>query len=257
MLENGIVEGPGHYLHCVGVGSNTNQSTERSVKLVIFDIDGTLLRVDHSVTRQVVSAVLSDVHGYDGALPEYEYSGRTDRRILIDLCELAGCDSDGELEAMEQSLVSNWQRLLAPEHITLCPGVPELLDRLSTTEGVALGLLTGNLQPAAELKLRLAGIDHYFTFGSYGSDALDRDELPPIALERARQALNIDVVRERALIVGDSHRDIGCAQASGIRSLAVATGTHDIDWLRSFSPDAAITSLLDTGYLNSFISSPA
>ena len=226
------------------------------MKLIIFDIDGTLLTVDRAVTRGVVAAVLSEVHGYDGTLPEYDYSGRTDRRILLDLSALAGCDSDGRLEELEHSLVANWSRALRPGNITIHPGVHVLLEKLVAADGVAVGILTGNLEPAAHLKLRLAGLDHYFSFGAYGSDALDRDELPAIALERARAALDVDVHHDRAVIVGDSHRDIGCAKFSGIRSLAVATGVQDLDYLTSFAPDAAVASLLEADYLHSFISSP-
>src|SRR5688572_14145466 len=114
------------------------------MKLIIFDIDGTLLSVDHAVTRQVVSGVLSDVHGYSGPLPEYEFAGRTDRRILRDLSELVGRNPEGRLEELEEALVENWHRRLEPEHIRIHEGVVELLDLLATTEGVALGILTGN-----------------------------------------------------------------------------------------------------------------
>jgi phosphoglycolate phosphatase-like HAD superfamily hydrolase len=225
------------------------------MKLIIFDIDGTLLSVDRDVTRSVVAAVLRDVYGYDGPLPEYDFSGRTDRRILLELSELVGCDPSGRLPELEEALVSNWKRVLVAEDITIHPGVIELLERLAATDGVALGILTGNLEPAAHLKLGLAGLDRFFSFGAYGSDALDRDELPAIALDRARAVLDVDVHRDRAVIVGDSHRDIGCAKFSGIRSLAVATGTHDLDYLTSFAPDAAVASLLEADYLHSFISS--
>ena len=114
----------------------------------------------------------------------------------------------------------------------MLPGVRELLDRLSARDDVLLSLLTGNYEAVARLKLKRAGIGQYFTSGqgAFGSDCEDRAALPAIARRRAGE-VGRPYPREKALVIGDTPRDIACARADGIRCVTVATGPYGIDQL--------------------------
>jgi phosphoglycolate phosphatase len=221
------------------------------MKLILFDIDGTLVNVDAGVTRGAIREVLAGGLGHD-----VELHGKTDRQIMLELCEALGHGADdahARLDAMERILVGHWERHLDPGNVTLLPGVVELLDRLSVTDGVMLGLLTGNVETAARLKLAPHDLNRYFSFGSFGSDAVSRADLPPIALRRASRIAGRELAFERTLIVGDSHRDIACARAWGIRAMAVATGVLSAQALREHAPDALCDSLLESDYIFDFI----
>ena len=112
----------------------------------------------------------------------------------------------------------------------LAPHVAEVLAELSEREDIVLGLVTGNLEPIARMKLRAAGIGHHFPagLGGFGSDSEDRADLPGIARARAG-----DHPRERTIVIGDTPRDIACARADGVRVIAVTTGPYDAHALRS------------------------
>ena len=115
---------------------------------------------------------------------------------------------------------------------TVLPGVTELLDWLGGLDPVTLGLLTGNYEPVARLKLTRAGLGRYFPSGqgAFGSDAEDRAALPAIARRRAGR-VGAPNRREQTVVIGDTPRDIACAQADGVRCLAVATGPYGADEL--------------------------
>jgi len=226
------------------------------MKLILFDIDGTLVNVRSEVTRNAIRQVLATVLDHHDDLGEVELHGKTDRQIMLELCQIVGCAGDAALanvEPMTDVLLAHWERHLSSETVELLPGVGDLLERLSNTEGVALGLLTGNLERAARMKLAPHDLNRYFPFGSFGSDAVRREDLPPIALGRANGLGDERFSYERTMIIGDSHRDIACARAWGIRALAVATGGMSADELRLHSPDGLCESLLESEYIFEFI----
>jgi phosphoglycolate phosphatase-like HAD superfamily hydrolase len=131
-------------------------------------------------------------------------------------------------------------------------GVHALLDALEGA-GAALGLVTGNIEDGAHLKLAACGIGDRFVFGSFGSDAEDRDELPTIAIERAGDVTGVQFDPNRTWIIGDTPRDIGCARACGIRVLAVATGSFSVAELEEAGADHALESLVDTRRILDFL----
>lgn len=225
-------------------------------KLILFDIDGTLVRVRHEVTDGIINDILRDALGYHGDIGDVELHGKTDRQIMLELCRAVGSPEEEHHErcrAMEDLLIEGWRRHLSTETVALLPGVAELLEELSRRDDVQLALLTGNVEAGARMKLAPHDLNRYFPFGSYGSDAVDRVELPPIALERARAHSGVNFDFSDTLIVGDSHRDIACARAWGINALAVATGSLTLDDLLGYSPDAACSSLVESEYIFEFI----
>lgn len=225
------------------------------MKLILFDIDGTLVRVRRDVLYGVLSDVVRRGTGHDG-VHDIELHGKTDRQIMLEICSAAGIEGDEaarRCELMVDDLLACWREHLNADTVELLPGVVALLERLHGREGLRLGLLTGNLEPAAFMKLAPHDLNRFFSVGSYGSDAVDRNALPPIALERANAGSNGAYTFERTLIVGDSHRDIECARAWGIRSLAVATGSLTAEQLQAYAPDGVCGTLDDDSFILDFL----
>ena len=205
--------------------------------LLLFDIDGTLLRGAADAHADAVYAALRSVYGVrDPAAAHVAPAGRTDleiaRLILLD----RGVPPD-RIDAGHEDL----RAACCEEYVRRCPdslrdkvipGIVELLSDLDGRPGVHLSLVTGNLEPIARLKLARAGIGHHFPSGqgAFGSDAEDRAELPAIARSRAGDR-GVPHRRAQTLLIGDTPRDIACAHADGVRCIAVATGPYEVDQL--------------------------
>jgi len=176
------------------------------------------------------------VHGVaDLHLHPVEAAGRTDLAIARDLLLAAGVpgeDIDARATDVAARAVEAYAEL-CPQDLSprLAPGIVELLDGLTDRpETFRLSLVTGNLEPVARLKLRRAGIGHFFPAGQggFGSDHASRAELPPIARARASDP---PWPRDRTVVIGDTPRDIACARADGVRVAAVATGPFAVEAL--------------------------
>jgi len=195
-------------------------------RLLLFDIDGTLVSCGPQ-GRKVFRQALLDVYGTAGDCDAYDFSGRTDPRIVLDLLIAAGLPEEQVLAGMprlRELYLSELERVLDRDGMELLPGVQELLESLDGRPNVTLALLTGNWEAGARIKLSRFGLNRFFPFGAFGSDATDRDDLPPVALERAARHTGQAFRPEEALIIGDSVHDVGCARAHGIPVLGVATG---------------------------------
>ena len=195
-------------------------------KLVLFDIDGTLLVCGPQV-RPVFASALVEVFGTAGEVDGFDFTGRTDPGIVLDLITGAGLPEAlvrERLPRMRSLYTERLDRELDRRGMVLLPGVVEILERLTRREDVVTALLTGNWEPGARAKLSRFDLDRYFSFGAYGCDGVDRAELPPVALDRAEQATGLRFRPEDVLIVGDSVHDVSCAHAHGIPCLAVGTG---------------------------------
>jgi phosphoglycolate phosphatase len=194
--------------------------------LLLFDIDGTLLLKATAAHVAAVHEALREVYGVaDPRGAKVEAAGRTDIEIARDIALLSDVTAerfDAGRDDFRAACVAAYARLCPPDLSEyVAPGVPAVLDALVTRDGVRLGLLTGNLEPVARLKLGRAGLGHYFEpwVGGFGSDHEDRTELPAIARKRAG-----GYPRDETVIIGDTPRDIACARADGLRCIAVATG---------------------------------
>jgi len=217
------------------------------MRLVLFDVDGTLVDCDGQ-TRPPFEAALVEVFGTAGDIDHYEFSGRTDARIAYDLATGAGVPATVALEGLSRvrdHYVEGLARALDARRVRLLPAVVDRLDELAARDDVALGLLTGNWERGAAIKLGVHRLERYFRFGAYGDDRLDREELPPVALERAARCYGREFSPAETLIVGDSVLDVACAHAHGIRCLAVATGWTPAERLRAAGPDRMIGDLSD------------
>ena len=215
--------------------------------LVLWDIDGTLVRAGE-LGAVVFEDALEAVYG-ERPSGRVRMSGKTDPQIVDEYLEMMGWDAAGA----DQVLVELAARLAASESQlrregTALPGARELLARLARTAGVVSSILTGNIAPNARVKLRAFGLDGLVDFevGAYGSDNRDRTALVPVALGRVAGRDGVVLHPAQVWVVGDTPRDLACAEAAGARCLLVATGRFGFEELEALQPDAVVRGLADT-----------
>jgi phosphoglycolate phosphatase len=220
------------------------------MKLVLFDIDGTLLLSDGAGKRALQRA-LREVFGSTGPT-DYFFDGKTDPQIVRELMRHDGHD-DVRIDAAMKALLARYLGFLREELGTpgrrayTLPGVPQLLDALEARSNVILGLLTGNLELGARAKLEAVGLDPArFQVGAFGSDHEQRPELPAIARERTRQQLGVDVSGDSMVVIGDTPADLTCGQSIGASAIGVATGRYSVQQLMQHNPLAVFSDLSDT-----------
>jgi len=220
-----------------------------NVKLVLFDIDGTILWSD-GAGRRAMTEALMNVFG--GAGPtDYHYDGKTDPQIVRDLMRADGHTDDiidERIDPLMQRYLGGLERELAGgTRAHVFDGVCDLFDLLEERGDVILGLLTGNLREGAAIKLRAAGIDiGRFKVCAFGSDHHARAELPALAQRRAKEDLGLDIPGDHVFVIGDTPADITCGQGIGARAIAVATGRYTPEELARHHPYALFSSLADT-----------
>jgi phosphoglycolate phosphatase-like HAD superfamily hydrolase len=227
-------------------------------RLVLFDIDGTLLDCGGQ-SKPLFAAALEEVFGTTGDLERYDFSGRTDPRIVIDLLTGAGipeAEVVRRLPDVRDRYLGRLDEILSPHEMRLHPGVLDLLESLVPRAEVTLALLTGNWRRGAEIKLSRFDLNRFFAFGAFGCDGIEREELPPVAWERAEQAVGRRFAPEETLIVGDSVRDVACGRAHGIPVLAVATGRTPAAALDAAGADWVIGDLTTAGAAVPWLSLP-
>lgn len=214
-------------------------------RLLLFDIDGTLVSCGPR-GRHVFKRALLDVFGTAGDCDAYSFSGRTDPRIVLDLLTGAGMTEEEVLARMplvQELYLTELERVLERDGMLLLPGVVELLEDLAARPDITLGLLTGNWEAGARTKLSRFDLNRFFPFGAFGGDRTDRDDLPPVALERAARHTGYPFRPDEALIIGDSIHDVSCARAHGVPVLAVATGHTAAEELRRAGADRVVADL--------------
>jgi phosphoglycolate phosphatase len=221
-------------------------------RLVLFDIDGTLLSAG-KVARASILSALERAYGWKAFgehenREKYDFSGKTDPQIVRDLV-LDDVGPERFEEGLPEALrlyLEELERLLVPGSVVPKPGITELLARLSERPNVTLALLTGNIEAGARLKLAPPGYNRYFPFGAFGSDSHDRYRLPAIAVERALGHTGRRFEGKSIVIVGDSVHDVACGRSLDVRAVAVATGLTPVDRLAAEKPDALLEDFSDT-----------
>lgn len=220
------------------------------MKLVLFDIDGTILRSDGAGKRAIHRALL-EVFGATGPA-DYPFDGKTDKQIVRELMRSEG-HVDDHIDASMQRLLDLYVGYLHEElaistgRARVLPGVRELLDALEARPDVVLGLLTGNLEQGARAKLAAVKIDfERFRIGAFGSDHEHRPELPAIARARTLGQLGIDIRGEAMVVIGDTPADLTCGRSLGANAIGVATGRYSVEELLRHAPIAAFRDLSDT-----------
>ncbi len=219
------------------------------MRLLLFDIDGTLIR-GNKAGRMAMGAALEQMFGTRGSLDTYAMGGKTDKRIITDVLHEAGIDRQkiyARLPDIYLLMAEKAGEIYPRRGIKACPGVEALLSRLGQNDEVLVGLLTGNARITAPLKLAAGGIDpRQFVVGAYGSDDLERDNLPEIALRRVRELTGGVINSDGVVVVGDTPADVQCARAGKATAVAVASGWHSTDTLLKYDPDYLFPDLSDT-----------
>lgn len=215
--------------------------------VVLFDIDGTL--VGGGPAKDAFVEAMVETYGTTGDSSNVSFAGKTDPQIARELLIGAGLEDDeisAGFDALWKRYLSKLESLLPQRPVSVLPGVPELLATLADRDDVGVGLLTGNIAGGARLKLSSGGLWGQFAFGSYGSDHEHRDELPTIALTRARELWGDHLAPGAAIVVGDTPRDVQCGKVGCTRTLAVATGSYSVDDLAATNPDHVLPDLTST-----------
>jgi phosphoglycolate phosphatase len=217
---------------------------DRRVLAILFDIDGTLIS---SGGAGAVSwrMAFEDLYGVAADIGKFSDAGMTDPEVARRTFEavIGHVPSTRELAAVMAKRLEHLPRAVAesPGYRVL-DGVAELLPRL-TSEGYLLGLTTGGVEASAHIKLQRGGLNHFFSFGGYGSDSADRGELTRTAVKRAEAILGTALAREQALVLGDTPLDIQAAHEANVTGVGVASGHFTVRQLRDAGGDYVLASL--------------
>jgi phosphoglycolate phosphatase-like HAD superfamily hydrolase len=215
------------------------------VTIALFDIDGTLLRAG-GAGRCALELALAEVLGGrdDLSLASVEFAGRTDPWIVAEGLAKHGVDPDEALvtEVLERYVAHLPGQLDRAQAFEVLPGAVQLLSILVDLGNVALGLGTGNTEPAAYAKLARGGLDSFFSFGGFGSDHSDRAQLLRIGLDRGLRHAN-DGGDARAVVIGDTPHDVRAAQAIGAECIAVSTGYYPAEALEAAGARIVVSDL--------------
>jgi phosphoglycolate phosphatase len=233
--------------------------------LVLFDIDGTMITTGGAGMRAMRDAG-RELYGPEFELEGVDFAGRLDPLLVDDIFARNNVPRTADERARFRRVYH--RRLqdappLPPPHgsARALPGVHELLANIGGTRGVTLGVLTGNYQETAEIKLRACAIDPgQFEIGVFGDhsphDPPDREHLPPVAMNKYLTKFGREIRPERVTVIGDTPHDVRCAKRNGCRSLAVATGKFSVEELQSSGADRAVKSLQDAQEIMSWLTSP-
>jgi phosphoglycolate phosphatase len=233
-------------------------------RLILFDIDCTLIDAHGAGGRAILRAI-KDVYGVEGELGDYSFHGRTDPGIIRDLAELWGAGETQSRVARDlaerlgkpaaasdrrvEECIARYVQLLRDEiaavTVDTLPGIHELVTALATDRRALVGLLTGNVEEGARLKLEPTGLFSLFKVGAYGSDSALRADLPAVAVARAGQLTGMRYAGKDVVVIGDTPADVECGASLGVTAVAVATGRHSLDELAASAPDHLFADFAD------------
>jgi phosphoglycolate phosphatase-like HAD superfamily hydrolase len=214
-------------------------------KLILWDIDGTLI-VSGRAGLHALERAFSQLHGRTPDLRQLDLFGRTDKWIAERVLEQHGIASNaGNVHDYLEAYLGVLHEEVRARQGRVLPGVLELLDTLHARTDVVQGLLTGNLQRGARIKLEHYQVWHYFAFGAFGDDSPIRNELGPHALRRARERHAVEFAPDRTFVIGDTPHDIECGKVIGAKTIGVATGKYSVADLLAHHPTAAFKDFAD------------
>lgn len=219
-----------------------------SVRLVLFDIDGTLLHTHRAGVRAFAKTFTSHF-GLPDVTERMQFAGRTDVSLVRQMFETVGrTAADEDFERFFAIYVFWLDHLLSESGGSVCPGVHGFLNQLQALPTPpTIGLLTGNIRLGAEIKLRHFGLWDAFAVGAFADDAEDRDHIAAVARDRGSHALGSPLRGEEIVVIGDTPHDVRCGRAIGAKVLAVATGGSTFAQLREHQPDWLVSDLSELG----------
>ena len=223
------------------------------LRILFWDIDGTLIRTTRAgAFKDYTIPMLEEVFGTAGRLPEMKVSGMTDLQIVAEALKDEGFTNEHILERIDQ-LRDRYMEAMrkatgnGEQFFEVLPGVRETLQAVANHSRYRSALLTGNIEPAAHLKMELVGLAEFFTLpGAFGDESHDRRDLPVLAADRIRESLQLELAPEQFIVIGDTPNDIECARHFGARAFALGTGRlYSRDDILACEPDAFISDLSD------------
>jgi len=222
------------------------------MRLVLFDIDATLIDSGGAGSRSLNKA-FQELFSLEHAFSGISMAGKTDIAIIKECLSKHNMSIDGHVDAVAGTYLKHLQKEIQNDRKKVNPGVRELLDHLSAKENVGLGLLTGNLEQGARIKLGSFNLNRYFSTGAFGSDDEDRNNLLPVAVKRFEALFRQTIETDDCIIVGDTPRDIACAHIYHALCIGVATGPYSIEELLEAGADYVLRDLSDRAALLRFL----
>ena len=221
-------------------------------KLLLFDIDGTLL-ISKGASRKAKAFAMQSVFGTDAGIEKHPFGGKTDWQILREVLEPTGITAleiGQKMPRYQAEFARQLDRIIGDFPVEALAGAHTLIDTLHARDEIMLGLVTGNTSATAPIKLRAAGFDPaVFAVGAYGSESDDRNHLPRLALDRAIGVALHEIAPADVIVIGDTVADVRCARALGAVAVTVFTGFEARDALIAAEPDHALddlTTFIDT-----------
>jgi phosphoglycolate phosphatase len=222
------------------------------MRLILFDIDGTLIDSGGAGTRSL-NLAFKKVFSIEDAFHGISMAGKTDTQIMKEGLMKHGISTDGNLSKVVDNYLRHLKEEINNDRRHIKPGVHEILEKLSFIKDAALGLLTGNLEPGARIKLEPFSLNQYFPSGAFGSDDEDRNNLLPIAIKKFEELVRKKIDTDECIIIGDTPRDVECAHIYGAICIGVATGPYLLDELIEAGADYVLKDLSDNHSLLHFL----
>jgi len=220
---------------------------------VLFDIDGTLISTD-GAGRASLDRAMEELFGIAHGFAGISFAGKTDIKIIREGLEKFDLRARDDLI---QILLDRYLEHLREEvssgkgHVK--KGVKKLLSTLRDAGDIYLGLLTGNVEAGARLKLNPFGLNEFFPVGAFGSDSEDRNCLLPFACQRLLESTSIEMNYQRCVVIGDTPSDVECAQIHRASAIAVATGTYTLVQLQETTADLIVPDLSNIEHIMEWI----
>jgi phosphoglycolate phosphatase-like HAD superfamily hydrolase len=229
------------------------------LRLVLFDIDGTLIDSGGAGTRSL-NLAFEETFSVREAFEGIHMAGKTDIQILREGLVLHGMDScDRHIEVLCASYVSHLGDEIENPGRHLKPGIMEAIEAFHNMDDIYLGLLTGNIEKGARIKLGPFGLNRYFPIGAFGDDHEDRNMLLPVAVKRFSECYGKEIGRSECIVIGDTPRDVDCAKVHGAFSIVVATGPYSYESLSLSGADVVLRDMseMDFQVIRDFFITPS
>lgn len=209
--------------------------------LLIWDIDGTLI-CSEDITKKTIEQTFDGMFGIKNVCENLTLSGKTDTMIYREICDNQGIEEDCYDKLFEKYCKILDENIAIADAIYTTPGIPTLFELLQK-EGIINVLGTGNIEKSARMKLSSVGLNNLFKTGGFGDKEDSRDNIIKKAIQNAKDFYKTEIAQENIYVIGDTPRDIGCAKANNVKSIAVATGNYSVEELKEYSPDFCFSDL--------------